>query len=571
MRAATAGPPAAIGVCSNTPAKRSEGLVAARLSLVLGAIVALGAAAVAGSFALALTSDHVPEPGLQAALMGWITLPYVIAGTVAWHRRPTSRLGPLMIAAGLAMSLSTLAWSDGEVAHAVGRLFDLLPAAVFLHLYLAFPDGRLEGRTVRAIVVAGYAVAPRVTDVLIEAQLIALSALCLAGVAVLARRRRAAPPLRRSTALVADAFSLALTMVAVLFLAGAFDLPAFETLRRVTFFTVGLVPFAYLVAVACQRLARGLIGDLVVELRAGPGPSDLRNGIARALRDPSLRLAYWLPDYGSWADLEGRSIDLPEPDHGRVTRVAGHDGGPVAALVHDPALAEEPELLDAVSAAAGIALENGRLHAELRARLIELRDSRERVIAVEQRERQRLERDLHDGAQQRLIALGLELSLLEKRLDVDGALAHARAQVTRSLEELREVAHGLHPAVVSGHGLAVALESLALDALVPVTLQVEVDRRLPDSLEVAAYYVVAESLANVAKHAHASAAVVVVRVAGGRLVVEVTDDGIGGADTERGSGLRGLADRVEALDGRLRVWSPAGHGTRVRAEVPCRP
>jgi len=248
-------------------------------------------------------------------------------------------------------------------------------------------------------------------------------------------------------------------------------------------------------------------------------------------------------------------------------------GEHVAALMHDSSLEDEPELLQAVGAAAGIALETARLHAELGARLSELRGSRVRVIEAGQKERQRLERNLHDGAQQRLVALSLELTMLKKRLDADPEsskrIDHARSEIALSLEELRAVAHGLHPAVVSGHGLAVALESLVARATVPVRLDVELDGRLPEPLEVAAYYLVSESLTNIGKHAQATSATISVARRNGDVVVEIVDDGIGGADTERGSGLRGLADRVEALDGRLRVWTPIGEGTRVRAEIPC--
>ena len=249
------------------------------------------------------------------------------------------------------------------------------------------------------------------------------------------------------------------------------------------------------------------------------------------------------------------------------------DGERLAVLIHDPALGDERELLDAVSAAAAIELENGRLHAELRARLDELRGSRGRVLEAGQRERARLERNLHDGAQQRLIALSLELGMLERKLAGDPeartALAEARHEISVSLNELRAVARGLHPAVLSAHGLGVALESLTAAAPVPVELTVGVEERAPEPVEVAAYYVVSESLANIGKHAHANAATVGVSRDNGALVVEVVDDGVGGADTERGTGLRGLADRVEALDGRLRVWTPRGGGTRVRAEIPC--
>jgi signal transduction histidine kinase len=252
--------------------------------------------------------------------------------------------------------------------------------------------------------------------------------------------------------------------------------------------------------------------------------------------------------------------------------VIDRTGAPVAALLHDPSLEDEPELLSAVTAAAGIALENTRLQVELRARLDELRGSRARIVEVADRERQKLERNLHDGAQQRLVALSLELSLLDGELAGDRAhdrLDRARLEIAASLDELRAVARGIHPAVVSAHGLGVALEQLAVLAPVPVRMTIGIEERLPEALEVAAYYLVCESLANVGKYAQASSATVTVSRSNGNVLVEVTDDGIGGADTERGSGLRGLADRVEALGGRLRIWSPSGGGTRVRAEIPC--
>jgi signal transduction histidine kinase len=209
----------------------------------------------------------------------------------------------------------------------------------------------------------------------------------------------------------------------------------------------------------------------------------------------------------------------------------------------------------------------------LRANVEELRGSRARVIEAGQKERQRLERDLHDGAQQRLVALSLGLGILETTLDADTAakalLAKAREEIAVSLDELRDLARGLHPAVLSAHGLDVAIESLAARAPVPVRLTVAMEGRVAEAVEVAAYYVVSESLTNIGKHAQATSATVEVARMDGHVVVEIVDDGNGGADTEGGTGLRGLADRVEAIGGRLRVWSPRGGGTRVRAELPC--
>jgi signal transduction histidine kinase len=568
--------------------------------LLLFAIAVAGCAAAGFSVVLALASDHVREPVAQAALIVWVILAYVLAGVTAWWRRPGSRLGPLMVAAGFGTFISMLGWSNADLLRTIGQTLDFLPPILFLHVFLAYPSGRLERSFERVVVAAAYLTGiglgvvrmllggfgpdglfrvttePSVADVVLRVQLVSSAALAVAGIGVLvARWRGTGRPLRRSLALLHDSFALALVLIAVLAMRHALGISGFETIQRITFFVVGLAPLAFLVGLLQARLARSAVGDLFVELRADPPPADLRDALARALRDPSLTLAYWLPDFGVYADLDGRPVELPDEAGARATTLIDRNGAHVAALLHNPALGEEPELLDAVTAAAGIALENGRLHAELRARLEELRGSRARIVDAGQKERQRLERNLHDGAQQRLIALSLELGVLEDRLgsdpDAKTRLDQARREIATSLEELRDVARGIHPAVVSGHGLEVALEQLAARAPVPVHLNVEVEGRLPERLEVVAFYLVSESLANIGKHAHATSATVKVRRTNGQVVIEVTDDGIGGADTEQGSGLRGLADRVEAFDGRVRIWSPSGGGTRLRAEIPCVP
>jgi signal transduction histidine kinase len=562
---------------------------------MLWALALAGCAAAGATIALAYGNEQLADPALRAGLVIWVVVPYIGAGLVAWWRRPESRFGPLMVITGFGFFVSTLQWSTWAVPYTIGFLFDLLVAVMFLHVFLAFPSGRLEGRPERILVAAGYfagvglqlvkmllydAIPDNLLGVVDETsaantledvQLVAVSAILLAGIPVLiARRRRSGRPLRRWTELLVDSFALALVAIALLLLAGAFAWPSFETIRRITFGIIGLSPLAFLVGLLSARLARSTVADLLVQLHADPSPSELPKLFSRALRDPSLTLAYWLPQYQTWADLDGHPVTLP--DNRAVTTVE-RDGVRLAALVHNPSLNDEPELLDAVSAAAGIALENGRLQAELRARLEELRGSRERVVEAGQKERQRLERNLHDGAQQRLIALSLDLSMLEAKLGDDpeakAQLDQARAEIAQSLQELRDVAHGLHPAVVSGHGLEVALESLVARAPVPVRLKVDLDGRVGEQVEVAAYYVVSESLANIGKHSQATSATIDVARAEGQLVVEIVDNGVGGADSESGSGLRGLADRVEALDGRLRVWTPHGGGTRVRAEMPC--
>jgi signal transduction histidine kinase len=562
---------------------------------LLGAIALLGCAAPARSVGIALTSDDV-DP-LQVALLDWITVPFILAGLVAWVRRPESRLGLLMIAGGCATGLSALQETHVDALYTVGAVFDILPAAFFLHVFLAFPDGRLGSRLERVLVGFAYTAAIGLQlvkmslgafrpDSLLEiwtrpaavadvqhVQLLSLSAVCLTGVALLAaRRRQAGRPRRRSLALLVDVFALGLVMIALLFVVGTFDGPAFREIQRATLVVIGISPIVFLLGLLDARLGRSAVGDLIVGLRSDPAPADLRDALARALRDPSLMLLYWLPDFQTYVNLDGEPVALPHED-ARTATLIERNGRRVAALLHDRALDDEPELLDAVGAAAGIALENGRLHAELRARLEELRGSRARVLEAGQKERQRLERNLHDGAQQRLVALSLELGLLEEQLAGDPAtrtrVDQARREIAMSLAELRDVASGIHPAVLTGHGLSVALESMVARAPLPVRLTIEIEGRLPEQVEVAAYYVVSESLTNIGKHAQATTATAAIVQKSSQVVVEVVDDGVGGADTEQGSGLRGLADRVEALGGRLRVWTPVGGGTRVQAEIPC--
>ena len=238
-----------------------------------------------------------------------------------------------------------------------------------------------------------------------------------------------------------------------------------QTQLNITLVALAVVPLAFLGGLLRSRLARVAVADLVIGLRDNPSPMELKRALARSVGDPALELVYWLPELGSYVDLEGREVELPGPDSGRATTPIDRDGVHVAALIHDPSLNDEPELLGAVTAAASIALENSRLSVELHAGLDELRASRARVVEAAQTERQRLERNLHDGAQQRLVAMSLELTLLERRFAHDDeakrAVDQVRRELAESLEELRELARGIHPAVVTGHGLAVALESVA--------------------------------------------------------------------------------------------------------------
>jgi signal transduction histidine kinase len=300
---------------------------------------------------------------------------------------------------------------------------------------------------------------------------------------------------------------------------------------------------------------------------AGP----VRELLAESLGDRSVSIAYWLPDREMFVDEVGHPVAMPEPGSGRAWTAVERDGRPVAAIVHDAALDTSRELVTAAAAASSMALDNERLKADLRARLEELRESRLRIVAATDAARRRIERDLHDGAQQQLVALALELRLLKARIDDPEAgplIDQLSERLASALAELRELARGIHPSILTDRGLGPAIASLADRAAVPVDFDVAVEQRLPAPIEAAAYFLVAEALTNVAKYAHASSVTVDVRPEDGELVVLVADDGVGGVDLAAGSGLRGLVDRLAAVDGTLTIESPPGVGTRLLARIP---
>jgi signal transduction histidine kinase len=334
------------------------------------------------------------------------------------------------------------------------------------------------------------------------------------------------------------------------------------------------VPIAYLFGLFQTRLAQVGIGELVVELGNNPEQGRLREALARALRDPSLELGYWMPASQEYLNVEGKQVDVV-PTATRAVTILERRGERVAALVHDAALREDPSLLDAVSSAAGLALDNERLLAQLRAQLAETRDSRARIVDAADNERRRLERNLHDGAQQRLVTLALHLRMAQETLRDDPAAAGTMFDsvgddLKLALEELRELARGLHPAILTERGLAPALQSVATRAPFKVEIVGVPHERLPPAIEAAIYYVVAETLTNAAKHAAASEARIELSTSADAVAVEIGDNGGGGANLANGSGIRGLADRVEALGGRFELQSPVGGGTVVKAELPLR-
>jgi signal transduction histidine kinase len=580
------------------------------LRRALWALAAVGVVVGLAVLALMITSDLADPAGVwgtAALVVGWS---YIGVGLFAWGRRPDNRVGMLMTATGFAWLVSQSGFSDLPLVFTLGNVLGTVFFAVAVHMLLAFPSGTLQSRAERWIVGMAYVVTtvcvvpvwlfadPQslgcdecpdnvllvhdnetlVTVASTVVNLIGVGLVAAMGVVLIRRWRRATPPQRRFLVPVYSAsVALALLLIVSVGLSagGVDDNTATDAIWIAAMVPLALVPYLFLATlIRAQVIQSAAVSELIARLSETPRPGELRDALARALGDPSLELAYWLPEDERFVDAAGRPVELPEAGSGRAVTKVAREGRFVAALVHDPVLDEQHGHVDAVCSAASLALENERLDAELRAKVEELRASRERMLSVGLEERRRLERDLHDGAQQRLVSTALNLRLARERLRDEPAsaeelLSSAGDELEAALEELRELARGIHPAVLSDRGLAPALETLANRAPLPVELDSLPGNRLPEAVELAAYFVVSEALTNVAKYAYASHARVSIEQENGRVVVAVEDDGIGGADPTRGTGLRGLADRLGILEGRLEVDSEAGRGTTVTARIPC--
>jgi signal transduction histidine kinase len=579
------------------------------LRRALLALAVAGVVAGAVSTVLLVDSDHVNLRGVNVAfglLIGWS---FIGTGLFAWWRRPGNRFGALMTAVGFAWFLGTLSAANASLPFTISIAVANLAWAVCIHMLLAYPSGRLETRLQRWVVAVIYAVATvaALPGTLFETSeqfgcdncpdnaflvyhdkglasllfgiqsVVAVGAIALVLAILAGRWRRATPPQRRTLAPVLWSGFATASLIAVTVsvdVAGAPD-GASEVVYLAALVAFASVPYAFLVGLLRTRMSRaGAVGELVERLGQAPAASDLRAALADALGDRSLSLAFWIPSSRRYVDAEGRPVALPGDGGRRAWTAVEREGRPVAALIHDASLLEQPDLVRTAGAAAALSLENERLDAELRARVEELRASRQRIVEIGLAERRRLERNLHDGAQQRLVSLSLRLGLARSKVREDPAeaeelLESAEAELQQGLAELRELARGIHPAILADHGLDAALEALTGRAPLPVEVVGTPRERLPEPVEAAAYFVVAEALTNVAKYAHASRASVVVERVNGAARIVVDDDGIGGADPGRGSGLRGLADRIAALDGHLELESRPGRGTTLRAEIPC--
>jgi signal transduction histidine kinase len=506
---------------------------------------------------------------------------------------------PLLMASSEPLVFWTAVWLVGASYWGISR-------AILQHAVLAFPEGRLGDRVERVFVAFAY-VAVLGTQALVvatadkayvtevpenpfavlsdEALYYQLSELrtvvgaVIAGVFILIvvrRWRRASTSMRRVIglpSLAAGASAALFIATAVLFLV-SLGRPWVWDVRNQVYeleaFLTATIPFAILVGLVRSRLDRADVADMLVRLEEGRPSDRLRQALADTLGDPALEIL--VETEGGLSDLGGHRGTLPKPTEPRMaTPVAGT--APAVWLIHDRALLDNPELLRSAGAAVRLTLDNERLHAAIEMQLAEVTASRMRIMEASDAERRRIERDLHDGAQQRLVTVALRLELLRDRAaeaspELLDLLDDTSTELAAALAELRELARGIHPAVLTQSGLRPAIESMALRVPLQVRLDVP-DARFPAPVEAAAYFVVAEGLTNAVRYSGASQASVHVAFADGALDLTVTDDGNGGADPTAGSGLRGLADRLSALGGTLDVQSPPGSGTRLHVVIPC--
>jgi len=677
------------------------------------------AALIAAGLAVALiaTSDHEQHPEQAIALVLFVSSSFILAGLIGWTRRPQNRTGGLMVGVGFGVLIGVLGEANHSIPFTLGALFGSLFIAAFVHLLLAYPSGHLLSRRARVIVGAGYAIAflaplaesmfaaretckphacpdnlvlvshDHAAHVVATAVWTAASVLLFAAVVVLllGRWRETTPGLRRILRSVYLFGGLSIVLLAIGFVVTPFSGVGaiFVSVALIATFTT--VPFIFLAGLLGTAIARGAgVGAIFSSVPERASPGEVQEGLRTALRDETAVVAYWYEEDEHYVDVEGNRLDLPEDTRRRVVTRLDYGDQPVAAIVHDASLLQEPELLEGVANAARIALERDKLLVEVRARaqryrallqampdlmfrisrdgryisynapnerdLVngevvgkllwdrlptdladrvlesgraalggdpsvieyhldfedgsrrhyegrfaasgddeflmivreiterkqqqeELEASRQRIVAAGDAARRKLERNLHDGAQQRLVSLSLSLRLAQNQVAKSPARAEelleaSREELMQALEELRELARGIHPAVLTDRGLEAALEALAGRAALPVEIDCIPDVELPPPVEAAAYYVVSEALANITKYAGASAVKVSIGQVDGYALVEVADDGVGGADPTRGSGLSGLSDRVASLNGKLVIDSPPGAGTRIRAEIP---
>jgi signal transduction histidine kinase len=503
--------------------------------------------------------------------VGWTLIGCGLAG---WSRRPQSGVGPLLALTGFAWFCGTLAGSRIGVVAAVGAALLFLHRGPLCHAIIGYPGGRPSSRASMIAVLGCYVYAAVVPLARSYVLTIGVAVVVLA-VTVREYARAVGPDRRARVTAIAAAAVLAIPLAggSVVRLMGAG--PAGDRAVLLAGYEAALVLIAagFLADLLWGRWTQAAVTKLVVDLGGDAEAGTLRARLAYALGDRSLVIGYWLREEGGYVDEGGDAVVLPAAGSGRAVTVVEQGRERVAALVHDAAVLNDPGLADSVALAARIALSNVRLQAEVRRRVAELDASRRRLLVAGDVQRWRLREQLQAGAGRRLTGARdiLDLAVREARGCADPAtaerLAAAGEELAEAQADLEKLAAGIHPALLTEKGLGPALASLAARSPVPVRLVIQ-SQRLPGVIETAVFFVCSEALANIAKHARASSAELRVQSERDVVTVLVADDGVGGADPSAGSGLKGVADRVEALGGRLLVQSPAGDGTRLLAEIP---
>jgi signal transduction histidine kinase len=561
----------------------------------------------ASAFLLGATSEHLARPygaGVYATYM--VAVP-VLVGLLWWRRRPTSRLGPLLVALGYMSWPISWQGSDIPLLYSLGVLGTGPLIAMSLYLCLAFSTGRLRTAADRRLLATLVFVLALFlgTSLLLSPWLVGEGPLAVCdgpcpdnpfqvashpqlletvaefvtyvGLAVVAgiaavwiRRFRAATrPQRRTLVPVALSSLLLVPMLFVFYFSVLVIGVGPRTVDALSWLLVGmwiLFPLGFAAALVQADLFAGqAFRQFLSELARRPTPEGWRDIVAGALDDPSLRLAYWDPGAGSFRDAAGGELARGKGSGRQWTEIR-RDGLPVAALDTDDALAEDPELVDAAASATLLAVETGRLEGELRA-------SQAHALAAADAERRRIGRDLHDSAQQRLVALRVHLSLAGEQLQPEELpiVEQLERELDEALDELQNVARGIYPHVLTQYGLAAALRSAVQNTAIPVSITDEGVRRHAGAVELAVYYCCLEALQNAAKHAGPGAsASVVLSDADGELRFRVEDDGQGfePSRVEPGAGLMNLADRLSAVGGAIRIDSTAGRGTCVAGQIP---
>lgn len=556
-------------------------------SLRLALLGSLGVGVVAALLEVGLLAG-VADFNVLLLAFPVMTVVYLAAGVLAWWRRPGSWLGPLLMVGAMAVLLAGLGNVDVGPLALAGRLAATWILAVLVHLLLAFPSGRLRHPFLRLLVTAAYVnslvlQAPQVLLGEGPASVAAAVQRCLgvvvmvATAGVLVVRLRAASPAQRRTLVPLYVYGMGVSVLiptSTIVLRGLLGVPPLQVAMLQILAITG-VPVAFLAATLRGSFAPTAEADALASwLGADIDRPPVAVALARALGDPTVTLAYWLPDRAEFVDADGLPVDVPTGGSGVREAVRVEVGGElVGVIVHDTRSVPSRAVREAARVVA-LAIEGERLTADLRASQAQLRRSRARVVGAADRERARIARDLHDGLQVRLVLLGVEAQRLANAGDspegepVGERATRLREGIDAVAAEVRRLAHHLMPVSLAERGLALAVEDLTDRMPIPTRFDAAA---VPDMGEAAvartAYFAVSEGLANTVKHAGASAASVVIARDGDDLVVEVVDDGIGGAAP--GAGLGGLRDRVEAIGGTLSLHSPPGGGTRVRVELPC--